>query len=358
MQHWRAAGQVVGVRVKKIRTNGSTESDGLYYMYTDHLGNVGALSDENGSYISGSLTLFRPFGDFRREPSTNPSVTDRGYTGHVHNNTGSNDLGLIYMRARFYLPEAGRFISADTLVPDPMNPQQFNRYTYSLNSPIKFLDSTGHCATDPYDEYDDYACWQQYNYLVDYLTERGYDFWEYLGGGAQWEYIPEVFNVERLKVLPLVHKDMLDNVTRTYLEDFEGFSQGYHFYSIYHKRSGTAFAHKFLNEYRIPPEHNSPLSFAIAETYSQYILKEPRFLPYTEGDFDLAFNAIKYGYPGDEDGANNLKLQYGVSNNPVGASSGVDSVDKAGSIAPWTLAIDLQTDLTDVYLDAYFGDKN
>ena len=135
---------MVGVRVKKIRTNGSTESDSLYYMYTDHLGNVGALSDKNGNYVSGSLTLFRPFGDFRRTPSTNPDITDHGYTGHAHNNSGDNDLGLIYMRARYFLPEAGRFISADTLVPDPMNPQQFNRYTYGLNSPINFSDPTGH----------------------------------------------------------------------------------------------------------------------------------------------------------------------------------------------------------------------
>lgn len=50
----------------------------------------------------GSLTLFRPFGDFRRTPSTNPDITDHGYTGHAHNNSGDNDLGLIYMRARYF----------------------------------------------------------------------------------------------------------------------------------------------------------------------------------------------------------------------------------------------------------------
>ncbi len=30
----------------------------------------------------------------------------------------------------------GRFASADTIVPDVTNPQQYNRYTYSLNSPM------------------------------------------------------------------------------------------------------------------------------------------------------------------------------------------------------------------------------
>ena len=40
-----------------------------------------------------------------------------------------------------------------------MNPQQYNRYTYVLNNPLRFSDPTGHCANDPYDEYYDYDCW-------------------------------------------------------------------------------------------------------------------------------------------------------------------------------------------------------
>jgi hypothetical protein len=44
----------------------------------------------------------------------------------IANNTGTYDLGLIYMNARYYLPEVGRFISPDTLVPDPGNPQSHN----------------------------------------------------------------------------------------------------------------------------------------------------------------------------------------------------------------------------------------
>jgi RHS repeat-associated protein len=62
------------------------------------------------------------------------------------NNTATNDLGLIYMNARYYVGTIGRFASADSLVPDPANPQQFNRYTYSLNNPIRYSDPTGHCV--------------------------------------------------------------------------------------------------------------------------------------------------------------------------------------------------------------------
>jgi hypothetical protein len=49
------------------------------------------------------------------------------------------------MNARYYMPEIGRFISPDPIVPDPANPQTFNRYEYGLNNPIKYTDPTGHC---------------------------------------------------------------------------------------------------------------------------------------------------------------------------------------------------------------------
>jgi len=50
----------------------------------------------------------------------------------------------MYYGARYYLPELRRFISADTIVPDPGNPQAFNRYAYVYNNPIKLVDPTGH----------------------------------------------------------------------------------------------------------------------------------------------------------------------------------------------------------------------
>lgn len=48
------------------------------------------------------------------------------------------------MNARYYLPETGRFISPDTLVPEPSNPQSLNRYTYALNSSVNYTDPSGH----------------------------------------------------------------------------------------------------------------------------------------------------------------------------------------------------------------------
>jgi RHS repeat-associated protein len=54
------------------------------------------------------------------------------------------ELGLYYYNARYYVPGIGRFASADTIVPNPMNPQSLNRYSYVRNSPLNFTDPTGH----------------------------------------------------------------------------------------------------------------------------------------------------------------------------------------------------------------------
>ena len=50
------------------------------------------------------------------------------------------------MNARYYVGEVGRFASADTLVPDPQNPQSFNRFAYVNNNPLKYTDPSGHGA--------------------------------------------------------------------------------------------------------------------------------------------------------------------------------------------------------------------
>ncbi len=105
----------------------------LYYTYGDPLGSVVAMSNTAGGIIANSLTRYDPFGNYRTWPGSNvnPLIFDRGFTGHVHDNTGpypTQNVGLIYMNARYYLPEVRRFVSADTIVPEPGEPQSYNRY--------------------------------------------------------------------------------------------------------------------------------------------------------------------------------------------------------------------------------------
>ena len=146
---YRIAGQIVAVQTKVGTQNGV-----FYYTYGDHLGNVVLLSYLGGTPIGTSLARYDPFGNYRTPPATttNPAITSHGFTGHKHNNTGgypTQNVGLIYMNARYYLPEVGRFISPDSIVPDPGNPQSYNRYSYGYNNPVKYVDPSGHCVLLP-----------------------------------------------------------------------------------------------------------------------------------------------------------------------------------------------------------------
>jgi hypothetical protein len=63
----------------------------------------------------------------------------------------------MYFRARYYDSLLGRFLSADTLVPEPGYPQAFNRYAFVYNNPLKYTDPSGHCPKPP-KEYGNVIC--------------------------------------------------------------------------------------------------------------------------------------------------------------------------------------------------------
>ncbi len=64
--------------------------------------------------------------------------TDKKFTGQRLDSTG-----LYYYNARYYDPTIGRFISPDPIIQNNANPQFFNRYSYVLNNPLKYVDPTG-----------------------------------------------------------------------------------------------------------------------------------------------------------------------------------------------------------------------
>ena len=64
-------------------------------------------------------------------------------------------------------PKLARFVSADTVTPDPENPQALNKYAYTLGNPLRFSDPSGHCATtvtdpsNPNEVAQFRACWKR-----------------------------------------------------------------------------------------------------------------------------------------------------------------------------------------------------
>jgi len=53
---------------------------------------------------------------------------------------------LMDYKARLYDSNTGRFIQPDTLIPNPADPQAWNRYSYVQNRPMVLTDPTGHRA--------------------------------------------------------------------------------------------------------------------------------------------------------------------------------------------------------------------
>ena len=63
-------------------------------------------------------------------------------------------LGIYHYNARFYSPKLGRFLSADSIVPNPANPQDLNRYSYVRNNPLRYTDPTGNRPCGDGEKYD------------------------------------------------------------------------------------------------------------------------------------------------------------------------------------------------------------
>ncbi|WP_215186234.1 RHS repeat-associated core domain-containing protein [Paenibacillus albidus] len=56
------------------------------------------------------------------------------------------ETSLYYLRARYYDPYVGCFLSEDSYWEEDNNPLSLNLYTYANNDPVQFLDPTGHWA--------------------------------------------------------------------------------------------------------------------------------------------------------------------------------------------------------------------
>jgi len=122
---------------KVTGTTGNT----LYYLHSDHLGSTSLTTDSAGAVVA--RQWYHPYGTVR---AGDDLPTDIGFTGQ---RAESSELGsLMFFRARFYSPLVGRFLSADTIVPSPGNPQAFNRYAFVLNNPLKYIDPSGHGYCD------------------------------------------------------------------------------------------------------------------------------------------------------------------------------------------------------------------
>ena len=110
-------------------------ADSLYYMFTDHLGSIVDIANSTNRRVFSAT-----YDAWGNQTVTRDEIRfHRGYTGHEM----LPDFRLINMNGRLYDPVIGRFLSCDNFVQEPNNSQNFNRYSYCLNNPLKYTDPSG-----------------------------------------------------------------------------------------------------------------------------------------------------------------------------------------------------------------------
>jgi len=128
-------------RVCSVNSQTGTQANPqTYYYHSDHLGSSNVITDQTGQQIQ--YCEYTPYGTLARNELANPltgTPVNHYFTGKELDNTG-----LYFYAWRYYDPTLGRFIQPDTIIPNPFNPQEFNRYSYCNNNPLNYTDPSGH----------------------------------------------------------------------------------------------------------------------------------------------------------------------------------------------------------------------
>ena len=130
---------LVGPRGMEYRQDASGQR--RWYIY-DGLGSVIAEVDQDGKVNpdqQGNETPLRKYdvyGAIRNSQEVAPGTSSHKFVGSL-GHTSENESGLIYMRARYYDPAIGRFISEDP------GRNGANWYAYCNNNPVNLADQDG-----------------------------------------------------------------------------------------------------------------------------------------------------------------------------------------------------------------------
>jgi RHS repeat-associated protein len=115
------------------RIGQSTGTDSAYFL-GDALGSVRQMADSTGA-----VTLSRSYDPYGNVVSSQGSgETEFGYTGEMQQG------GLVYLRARYYATEDGRFLSRDTWEGNDNTPLSLNKWNYVEGNPVNRTDPSGY----------------------------------------------------------------------------------------------------------------------------------------------------------------------------------------------------------------------
>ena len=142
-----------------------------FYQYNAH-GDVVRLVDN-----SGNVQNRYDYDVFGNSIDIYESVENSiRYAGEFYD----SEAGLYYLRARYYDPVVGRFVTEDSFRGFADNPASLNLYTYCWNDPIRYRDPTGHTPEGDESE-GEWNFKAQHDIRVkNYLAHMGLDFTNYL----------------------------------------------------------------------------------------------------------------------------------------------------------------------------------
>ena len=120
---------------KFSKQSGNVKTNYQYYTQNAH-GDVVNLTDAQGA-----ITKSYKYDAFGVEQNIDDADSNVfRYCGEYYD----SESGTIYLRARYYDPTIGRFISRDSVTGENTDPLSLNLYTYCHNNPIIGTDPSGH----------------------------------------------------------------------------------------------------------------------------------------------------------------------------------------------------------------------
>jgi RHS repeat-associated protein len=106
-----------------------------YYGYDGH-GSVRFLTDTSGSLTE--TNAYDAYGTMIASSGSTPN--NYLYCGEQYD----SNVGMYYLRARYYKPDTGRFWTMDTFEGRYEEPQSLHKYIYGANDPVNLIDPSGH----------------------------------------------------------------------------------------------------------------------------------------------------------------------------------------------------------------------
>ena len=111
------------------------------FLMGDHLGSTSVAVNEQGAPVGGSPQLYKAWGETR----AGSVPTKYQYTGQFKDSY----IKLYWYGSRWYDPELSRWNQPDSIIPTAsQGVQAWDRYAYVNNSPVNYVDPTGHMLDD------------------------------------------------------------------------------------------------------------------------------------------------------------------------------------------------------------------